>query len=253
MEGFSWDAPYYNTFDYSWEQHPNFLANIQDDGTYTSFSPPYQDWNDTFINTLDQSWEENFDYSCDFQGSDPLYVFTSFVPNYMPENYFEQPEPSHSFETFSPSLMEDFTTFLGNFTSSFEALNIKMGQLVDELKNQSQGPLPSDSENFKCVGKDESDEKKELEIFETNFEHMSKPSLLSNSEEVLQDAKIPNLIIFAHVVQLSFCDNNDPMVVAKQIVGRICMIKSSEILHRSCYLGDGVVARSFGMVGWLLS
>ena len=60
-----------------------------------------------------------------------------------------------------------------------------MGQLVDELKNQNYDPLPSENEKSKCVGKDESDLEKELDIFKANFEHMSKPSLLPNSEEVL--------------------------------------------------------------------
>ena len=60
-----------------------------------------------------------------------------------------------------------------------------MGQLVDELRNKNRGPFPSVKEKSKCVGKDESDLEKELDIFKANFEHMSKPSLLPNSEEVL--------------------------------------------------------------------
>ena len=111
MDGFSWDAPNFNTFDYSSEQHPNVLTNFQDDDTYTSFSPPCQDWNDMFINAFDQSWEENFDYFSDFQGSDPLYVFTSFGSNIPPENSFEHPEPSHSFETFPQNVIETLQHF----------------------------------------------------------------------------------------------------------------------------------------------
>lgn len=244
MEDFSWDVPNFNNFDYSWEQHPNFLTNFQDDNTYSSFSSPYQDWNNTF----DQPWEENYDYSCDLQGSDLCYGFTPFVPNYQPEIFFEQPEPSHSFETFSPSLIETFTTFLGNFTSSIEALNSKIGQLGDELKNQSQGPLPSVNENLNCVGKVESDVKKELEIFEAKFEHMSKPSLLPNSKEVLQNAKIPNLMIFTHVVQPSLCDDNAHKMVTPWTVRGICVIKSSKVLPRLCSLGSGFIARNFGIV-----
>ena len=52
-----------------------------------------------------------------------------------------------------------------------------MGQLVDELKNQNQGPLPNDNEKSKCVGNDKRDVEKELEICEAYFEHMSKSSL----------------------------------------------------------------------------
>lgn len=213
MESFSWDAPYFNTFNYSWEQHPNFLTNLQDDGTYTSFSPPRNDWNNTSINTFNQSWEENFDHFSDFQGSDPCHGFTSFVSNNSFENVFEQPEPSHSFEEFSENFTENLTTFLENFTSTFEALNDKMGQLVDELRYQNRGPFPNDNEKSKCVGKDESDvEKKEFEICEP-----------------------------------SFCDDNTFTEVIPLAVRSVCLIKSLGILHGSCSMGD-VVGRTFGKV-----
>lgn len=120
----------------------------------------------------------------------PSFVFvfvysSSFVSNYPPDSIFEQPQPSHSFETIPLSLMETLMEFMGNLTSSLDALNTKMGQLAEEFKNQSQGPLPSDNEKLKCVGKDESDVEKESEIFEKKSKYMSNPSLLPNSEEVL--------------------------------------------------------------------
>ena len=86
-----------------------------------------------------------------------------------------------------------------------------------------------------------------MEIFKVNFEHMSKPSLLPNSEEVLQGAKIPNIMIFTHVMQHSFCDNNTFTEFIPLAVGSICSIKSLRILHGPCSLGD-VVGSTFVMV-----
>ena len=110
-----------------------------------------------------------------------------------------------------------------------------MGQLVDELKNQNQGPLPNDNEKLICIGKEEGDVEK-IEIFEAKSEHMSKPSLLHNNEKVFQDAKTFDVIVFAHVGQTPF-NHCVSTVVTHWTVGINYVIRSSGDFTKSCFFG----------------
>ena len=64
---------------------------------------------------------------------------------------------------------------------------------------------------------------------------------------MLQGAKIPNIMIFAHIEEPFFCDYNASSGVISWIVGSICVIKSLGIFPTSCSLGGGV-GRNLGIL-----